>query len=354
MIQILIKTAGYIWYLTAMMAPSLLAGFIVAGVLSLLVTKQMVYNHLGRSSFWQICKASLFGVPLPLCSCSVLPVAASLRDYGAGRGSVISFLTSTPQTGVDSIFVTYTMLGPVFAVVRCVAAFISGIICGSCVQLFAKGTEVSAPPTKSDGDDLPGRGIGLDAQCECSCSCSEPKKEPSRPVKALRYAFITLPRDMGRSMILGLIISGVMTAFLPENYFADKFIGNELVSMLVMLAVGLTVYVCSTGSVPIMVSLIAAGVSPGAGLVFLIAGPATNIAAIVTLFKIIGVKTTVIYLLILSLTAIISGYVLNMFIDSAYVATVVHGSHDGLSLFSHLCGVVLLILFVPAFIPKAD
>lgn len=237
------------------------------------------------------------------------------------------------------------MLGPVFAVVRCVAAFISGVICGSCVELFAEGSEAGAPPLNADGD-LPGRGV------DCECGCSEAKREPSRLLNALRYAFITLPRDMGRSMILGLILSGILTAFLPENYFADKFIGNELVSMLVMLAVGLTIYVCSSGSVPLVMSLIAAGISPGAGLVFLIAGPATNAAAIVTVFKIIGVKTTVIYLLTLSMTAIVSGYILNMFMDSAHVAELVHGSHDGLSFFSHFCGAVLVLLFVPALLPK--
>ncbi len=345
--EVFITTIVHIWHLTALMAPSLLAGFAVAGVLSLLVTKQMVYNHLGRSSFWQICKASLFGVPLPLCSCSVLPVAVSLRDYGAGKGSVISFLTSTPQTGVDSIFVTYTMLGPVYAVVRCVAAFFSGIICGSFVQLLG-GKEDDIQPEPVQGE----------------CCCSDENKPSSDKanvshklgllINALRYAFLTLPRDLGRSMILGLILSGILTAFLPANYFADKLIGNELISMLVMLVIGLIVYVCSTGSVPIVVSLIAAGISPGAGLVFLIAGPATNITTIVTLLKIIGVRITVIYLLTLSITAIISGYLLNMFIDSAHVAEIVHGSHDELSLLSKLGGVVLVLLFVPAFLPKKD
>ncbi|MFO7937565.1 MAG: SO_0444 family Cu/Zn efflux transporter [Kiritimatiellia bacterium] len=349
-----------IWYLIALMAPSLLVGFFVAGVFSLLVTKEMVYKHLGRSSFLQICKASLFGVPLPLCSCSVLPVAASLRQYGAGRGSFISFLTSTPQTGVDSIFITYTMLGPVFTVVRFVAAFISGIICGSCVHIFVKDSGTGVPAdvasaehkTGNKNGDEAGRGVDLDKECE-ACSCAEENKKTPHFVKALRYAFVTLPQDMGRSMVTGLIISGILTAFLPANYFADKLIGNELTSMLVMLAVGLTIYVCSSASVPLVVSLIAAGISPGAGLVFLIAGPSTNAASIVTVFRIIGAKTTVIYLATLSVTAIISGVILNMFVDSTRVAEVVHGSHDELSLFSHLCGVALLCLFVPAFIPKS-
>ena len=323
------------------MAPSLLAGFAVAGVLSLLVTPRMVYDHLGRSSFWQICKASIFGVPLPLCSCSVLPVAASLRKYGAGRGSTISFLTSTPQTGVDSIFVTWRMLGPVFAVIRCVAAFVSGVICGCCVQIF-----VGKDDSESAGPERDG--------CGCGCSRSEAENtgKPSRWLQAARYAFVTLPRDMGRSMIIGLIISGVLTAFLPENYFADKLIGNELVSMLVMLVVGLTVYVCSSGSVPVVLSLIAAGLSPGAGLVFLVTGPATNAAAIATVVKILGARVTAVYLATLSLTALAAGYILNRFVDSAGVAGAVHGSHEGISRFSHLCAVVLVMLLLPAFRPK--
>jgi uncharacterized membrane protein YraQ (UPF0718 family) len=289
-------TAGYIWRLTAIMAPSLLFGFFVAGILSLLVTPEMVYQHLGRSSLWQICKASLFGVPLPLCSCSVLPVAASLRKNGAGRGSVISFLTSTPQTGVDSIFITYTMLGPVFALIRCVTAFLSGIICGSVVQLFVK----DSPDEKLTEVK--------DAAADCKCSCNEALKPTlfHRSLKAMRYAFITLPEDIGRSMIVGLLISGVLSAFLPVNYFADKFIGNEFISMLAMLIFGLLVYVCSSGSVPIVISLI----------------------------------------------ALCSGYLLNLFLDSSYVAEVVHGSHDGISVFSHISALILLGLLAPALLPK--
>jgi len=326
----------YIWRLTALMAPSLLAGFFVAGVLSLMITPEMVYKHLGKSSLWQICKSSIFGVPLPLCSCSVLPVAASLRKNGAGRGSTISFLTSTPQTGVDSIFVTYTMLGPLFAVIRCVAAFVSGIICGSCVEWYVKESEVFPSALENGG-----------------YACDNRQSSLNKFAAALRYAFITLPGDIGRSMIFGLILSGVLAANLPENYFADRFIGNELVSMLVMLAAGLVVYVCSSGSVPIVISLIAAGISPGAGLVFLIVGPATNIAAITTVFKIVGSKASVVYLISLSICALVSGYLLNLFMDSSCVNGVVHGSHDHLSFINHLAAVLLLVLLLPAFVPQS-
>ncbi len=332
--------------LTAAMAPSLLIGFAVAGVLSLLITPQMVYRHLGRPGLRQICKAALFGVPLPLCSCSVLPVAASLRSYGAGRGSTVSFLASTPQTGVDSIFVTWRLLGPGFALVRCAAAFVSGIICGCCVELLPPESE-AAPEAGAQG-------------CRCACSDSETAQRDERLGRRgdraggalrsiLRHAFVTLPRDMGRSMVLGLLLAGMLTAFLPEDYFADKLIGSEWLSMLVMLAAGLTVYVCSSGSVPVVLSLIAAGISPGAGLVFLIAGPATNTAALVTVTRMLGVRVTAVYLAALSATALLSGFALNRFVAVADVAAVVRCHPDDLSWFSHACAAALLILFLPAF-----
>ena len=341
--QIVIHILQRVWILTALMAPSLLAGFIVAGVLTLLITERMVYNHMGRSNFAQVCKAAIFGVPLPLCSCSVLPVAASLRQYGAGRGSTISFLTSTPQIGVSSIFVTWRMLGPLFTLIRCVAAFVSGVLCGIGVELFSGEGQNDDEPQDSNQD---------------SCGC--PRKSNQEPVKdkvepgikikqAIRYAFVTLPSDMGRSILLGLFLSGVLTAFLPQNYFSNTFIGNEFLSMIVMLIVGLSIYVCSSGSVPIVISLIAGGISPGAGLVFLVTGPATNAAAIVTIIKIVGAKATIVYLFILSLTALAGGFIFNRVVDSDAVASVVHCSHDELSWFSHLCAIILVALLSQAF-----
>jgi uncharacterized protein len=341
----LVHILWQIWVLTAAMAPSLLIGFAAAGVLSLLITPQMVYRHLGRPGLRQICKAALFGVPLPLCSCSVLPVAASLRRYGAGRGSTVSFLASTPQTGVDSILVTLRLLGPVFAVVRCAAAFVSGIICGCCVELL--------PPEGAAAPDESAEG------CRCACSDSTEAQPAGQGEErgdrvgalrgVLRHAFVTLPRDMGRSMVFGLILAGILTAFLPEDYFAGKLVGSEWLSMLVMLAAGLTVYVCSSGSVPVVLALIAAGISPGAGLVFLIAGPATNTAALVTVTRMLGVRVTAVYLAALSLTALISGFALNRFVTVADVSAAVHCHDEPLSWFSHACAAALLILFIPAF-----
>jgi uncharacterized membrane protein YraQ (UPF0718 family) len=132
----LFKFMHEFWEVLGEMAPYLLFGFLVAGILSVYISQKFVERHLGGRGFWAVLKASLFGIPLPLCSCGVIPVAASLRKQGAGKGAVTSFLISTPQTGVDSILVTLSLLGPVYAIFRPVASFIKGVIGGMAVSIF--------------------------------------------------------------------------------------------------------------------------------------------------------------------------------------------------------------------------
>ncbi|MDA3798993.1 MAG: SO_0444 family Cu/Zn efflux transporter [Kiritimatiellae bacterium] len=328
---------SFFWELTAIMAPSLLLGFLIAGILSAFITPELIKEHLGKSNFWQICKASIFGVPLPLCSCSVLPVAASLRKNGAGKGSTISFLTSTPQTGVDSIFITNALLGGMFTIIRVVVAFITGILAGSMVRIF----------TKNDDDN---QEIPEEKSC---CKCENENKKESPIQHIIRYGFITLPKDIGKSMLVGLLLSAIITSFLPANFFADKLLGNEFFSMIVMLVIGIIIYVCSSGSVPIVLSLIASGISPGAGLVFLITGPATNLASLTTLTKIVGTKSVFIYLATLATVALISGYILNQFMDSSTISQMVHSGHKSLSWLNHLSAVILLIMLGQSLIPKS-
>ena len=328
---------SFFWELTAIMAPSLLLGFLIAGILSAFITPDLIKHHLGKSSFWQICKASLFGVPLPLCSCSVLPVAASLRKNGAGKGITISFLTSTPQTGVDSIFITHALLGGMFAIIRVVVAFITGILAGSLVRIFTRNDK------KKENIE--------EEKSYCKCAHEDGNENPI--IHIIRHGFITLPKDIGKSMLVGLILSAIITAFLPANFFADKLLGNEFVSMIVMLVIGTIIYVCSSGSVPIVLSLIASGISPGAGLVFLITGPATNLASLTTLTKIVGTKSVIIYLTTLAISALISGYILNQFMDSTTISQMVHSGHKSLSWLNHVSAVFLMVILGQSLIPKS-
>ncbi len=303
MLEIVHDIALEFWSVLADMAPYLILGFVVAGALSVMVSTNIVERHLGNRGFWSILKASLLGIPLPLCSCGVIPVAASLRRRGASRGATTSFLISTPQTGVDSIMVTLSLLGPVFAIFRPVAALVTGLIGGQLVESFGNGKNSVVLPVTADERRDPDSTIS------------------ERFARALKYGFVALPQDIGKPLVLGLIIAGVIAAVIPDDFFLG-LVGAGIGSMLLMLLLGVPIYVCATASVPIAAALIAKGISPGAALVFLVTGPATNAAAVATIWKIMGKRTTFIYLGVVMVAALVSGLLLDQIIT-------VTGGHAG-------------------------
>lgn len=322
------------WDTVLEMSPYLLFGFFMAGLLSVLVSKQLVEKHLGGRGIWPVIKASLFGVPLPLCSCSVIPVTMSLRKHGASRGAAVSFLLSTPQTGVDSIFVTYALLGPVFAIFRPIAAFVTGIVGGVMVNLF--------------GDSLE-NGSLQNQNCEDEC-CSGGHK--SNPVtRIFRYGFITLPRDIGRAMLLGLVVAAFISALIPDGFFADK-LGTGIFPMFVMMLLGIPMYVCATASVPIAAALMMKGITPGAALVFLMTGPATNAASIVTIWKIMGRATAITYLAAVAGCALLSGIILDYIITGVTFAHTVHHGWMMPQSIQYVSAIVLFIVLTFAILHK--
>lgn len=294
------------WITLGQMAPYLLFGFLFAGVLSVLISQAVVERHLGGSGFWPVAKASIFGIPLPLCSCGVIPVTASLRQHGASRPASTSFLLSTPQTGVDSILVTYSLLGPVFAVFRPVAAFVSGLVGGG---LVAVAGEDDGPKDDST------------AQCVDQCCSDQKGKGPISRI--LTYGLVTLPRDIGKALLIGLVAAGAIGALVPDDFLAG-WIGGGVVSMVVMMLVGVPVYVCATASVPVAAALVAKGVSPGAALVFLMTGPATNAAAITTIWRVMGKRTAVVYLATVAGTALASGLALDWLYSAGEISIAQH------------------------------
>jgi uncharacterized membrane protein YraQ (UPF0718 family)/copper chaperone CopZ len=294
------------WSVLAEMAPYLLLGFFFAGVLSALISAEWVERHLGGSGLGQVFKASLFGVPLPLCSCGVLPVAASLRRQGASRGATTSFLLSTPQTGVDSIAVTYALLGPFIAVLRPLAALVTGVVGGSLVQAF--GERNGAAPADSE----------IASGCAMDGCCEDEVAHRHSFGDAMRYGFVTLPRDIGRALLVGVLLSGLISALIAPDALR-AYLGGGLLPILAAMAIGVPLYVCATASTPIALSLIVAGLSPGAALAFLISGPATNSAALTTLWKVLGRRTTVIYLATVAFGAIGVGLLVDGFVASGVV-----------------------------------
>lgn len=293
MVELAYKIILEFWAVLGEMAPYLLFGFIMAGFLSVFISPQAVERNLGGRGIWPVVKAALFGIPLPLCSCGVIPVAASLRSHGANRSSTTSFLLSTPQTGVDSILVTFSLLGPVFAVFRPLAALVTGLIGGSLVEVFDRDGK-GEMPRPAQGD------IGS----------STGKEEHGKFYRAVQYGLVTLPQDIVKPLIVGLIVAAVIALALPDDFFAG-LLGRGIWPMLAMMLAGIPIYVCATASVPVAAALMAKGISAGAALVFLMTGPATNAATITTIWKVLGKKTALIYLAAVAGCALVFGFILD-------------------------------------------
>ena len=278
-----------LWSLTKDMSPYLLLGFLIAGILSVVISPASVEKNLGGKGLFPIVKASLFGIPLPLCSCGVIPVATSLYKHGANKSATTSFLISTPQTGVDSILVTYSLLGPIFAIFRPIAALLAGIVGGLAVEITDNGSESNVNPSTQVIDN-----------------------DKSFFRRIYEYGFISLPQDIGKPLILGIMVAAMISMVVPDDFFASYF-GNGFVGLIIMMFAGIPIYVCATASVPIALSLMSIGLSPGAAFVFLMTGPATNAATISTVWKILGKKTTFIYLSAVSGSSLVAGLFINLF-----------------------------------------
>ena len=314
------------WETTLEMAPYLLFGFFVAGLLSVVLSQKRVERHLGGRGIWPVVKASLFGVPLPLCSCGVIPVTMALFKHGASRAAAVSFLLSTPQTGVDSILVTFSLLGPLFAVFRPVAAFVTGVVGGMLVNIFDR------RPAENEGQ----------AQ-HCEDECCHPAPHSSRILRGLRYGFVVLPRDIAKPLVVGLVVAAFISALVPDDFFAES-LPSGILAMLIMMALGIPVYVCATASVPIAAALMLKGLSPGAAFVFLVTGPATNAAAIVTIWKILGRKTAVIYLFTVAGCALAGGLLLDLFSSGQTPMAMAHHGWMMPRIVGYLSAVLLFIV----------
>lgn len=272
---------------TGTMSPYLLLGFLIAGVLHVFVPKRFYAKYLSRDNKWSVLWAALLGVPLPLCSCGVIPTAVGLKNEGTSKGAVASFLIATPQTGIDSILATFSLMGLGFAIVRPVAALVTGVCGGLLVNRYAGGETTIAP-------------------YDCSCAV----EHGNRLWRVFKYAYFDMIQDIGLRLLIGLIVAALINVVVPDEFFLS-FGKQPLLQMLVILVVAVPMYICSTGSIPVAAALMMKGLSPGAALVMLMAGPAVNIASILVVKKSMGNRFTWIYLLTIVGFSILFGMIIN-------------------------------------------
>lgn len=317
------------WTLANDMAIYILFGVLVAGTLKQVIPTGFVSRHLGKESIGSVVKASLFGIPLPLCSCSVIPFATTLKKEGASSGSVLSFLISTPITGVDSILATYGFFGWVFTLYRIATSFIIAISAGILQNFF--------------GDDPKEATLNEEecTSCCCGSECeSETKVQRFSFRKVFEYAVFDIFADFAKPLFWGLVIGALITTFLPDDLMAYLG-GSTLVVYLLVLLVSMPMYICATASLPIAAGLIAAGLSPGAAFVLLSAGPATNSVTMGVVATTLGKRALGIYLSVIGIMSLLFGYLFDLYFGNVVTKeSVVHAEHFGIV---HMAAAVVML-----------
>lgn len=324
-------------------APYLLLGMFIAGLIHQWLPNKWIENTLGSNN--SVFTAAIIGAPLPLCSCSAIPVAMGIRRNGASKASTASFLVSTPETGLDSIGITYALMGLPMTIARPIAAIFSAVTTGLSIALWGQ-------PEANDSHKHESNQASKSSCCHASSSCSAGNPEANKPsfISGLKnvfaYGFGQLLVDFMKWLLIGLFFAALVLTYVPADWMASY--GTGPVAMLLMVVISIPMYICATASTPIAVGLIMAGVSPGAALVFMLTGPATNIATLMIIKNELGARELGIYLVALIGSALLSGFVVDaLFEQFSFSLDLVHGEHsDMLSIVHQLGAVILAALLV--------
>ncbi|HAP30193.1 MAG TPA: heavy metal-associated domain-containing protein [Porphyromonadaceae bacterium] len=317
------------------MSPYILLGFLIAGLMHSFVPADIFARHLSGRGWGAVAKAAAVGVPLPLCSCGVLPAAVAMRRGGASRAASTSFLIATPQTGVDSIAATWSLLGPAFAVIRPVAALVTALVGGRAVGA------VERPDAQAQ--------VCVAAPADAGAS----RTFAGRLAGALRYGFVDLVDSIGVWLVAGLVVAALITVYVPADFFSS--LGDApLLAMLLVVLVAVPMYVCATGSIPIALSLMLKGLSPGTALVLLMAGPAANFASFALISREMGRKAAVVYLLSIVAGAMAFGLAVDYLLPSAWFDVAVRhgGCAHGAGVFTWVCSVVMALLLAASLVRR--
>lgn len=325
-----------LWHFIEISAPYLLLGFAISGIIHILLPEGKIKKFLGKGGIGDVFKASAVGVPLPLCSCSVIPVASSLRKSGASNAATSSFLISTPESGIDSIAMSYGVLDGPMAIFRPIAAFSSALVAGTLNLLFNKH---ELAEEKADKPHC----------CHSDDHGHHHAKPDSVFKKMFNFAFVEMLDDMVNWLIVGIILGSLISFFVPDDFFLQY---SGTVNRLLILVVGIPVYICASASTPIAASLILKGLSPGAALLFLLVGPATNVSNIAVLQKYIGMKGVVLNLVAIVVVALLFSYGVDSFYETHPLNLGFKGGseHEHASMIETISGVILVALLLRSFV----
>lgn len=387
--------------LFAEMAPFLLLGFLLAGVIHVWIPNHLYIPKISKPTFMSVLWAALFGVPLPICSCGVIPTSIAIRREGASKGASVSFLISTPATGVDSILATYSLLGLPFAILRPIAAFATALFGGVLTNAVTRGectekgmavdAKVANSPKVADGEccgDVSSECLGgaegkscenaeenrrgiEEEKCGCGeaaanaaekCDCAEHALAAKLSVlhrvkETLRYGFVDMVSNVSKWLCIGLVLGALIAAFVPNDFFL-VLREYPLLCMLTVLVLAMPMYTCATGSIPLALALVAKGITPGAALVLLMAGPATSIASMLVVGKAFGKRTLAAYLISIAGGALFFGFIVDAFFMDTFLAAMLPGGaatemgHGALGIFDYVCASFLALLMIYSRIPK--
>ena len=290
-VDFLTGTAGSALDMALTAAPWLLVGLIIAGVVQAAIPEASLRRWLGGAGVGSVARAAVVGAPLPLCSCGAIPTALTLYRGGASRGASTAFLVGTPGIGVDSVVLTWALLGPFMAVMRPLGAVATAVATGLSVGLVPERLRAPAAADEVCGDGC--------------CEGGGPVSGGSRLVSGLRYAMTNLLDDIGLWLVVGLVLAGVIVTLVPPDTLAVW--GSGLLAMAVLAVIGIPMYICATAATPIAAGLLLAGVSPGTVLVFLLAGPITSMATLAVLRREMGGRVVAVYLATILVCAIAAG-----------------------------------------------
>ena len=345
--------------LFAEMAPFLLLGFLLAGIIHVWIPNALYVPKISKSNFSSVLWAALFGVPLPICSCGVIPTSIAIRREGASKGASVSFLISTPATGVDSILATYSLLGLPFAILRPIAAFVTALVGGVFTNFATRNEveEVSAnvahlkPVKHSDAAKSAHSEHGHCGCCSCESGDVHSMNLGQKVIETFRYGLVDMVGNVSKWLMIGLLLGALISAFVPNDFFM-ALREYPLLCMIAILLLAMPMYTCATGSIPLALALVAKGITPGAALVLLMAGPATSIASMLVVGKAFGKRTLVAYLASIAVGAIGFGLIVDTFFMDTFLAAMLPGGaaechgHEMLGVFDYVCAGLLALLIL--------